>query len=82
MYEHDTTATSRHTITGKHPNPIAAATGTSATSDDTATEIWVWDANATVIWWHGPSDAKNAANVQHGTDGRATFFLMVIGRVC
>ena len=61
---------------------MAAATSTITTADTTATELWVWDANATAIWWHGPADAKHAANVQHGTDRRATFFLTVRGRVC
>ena len=61
---------------------MTAATATSTTANTTSTELWVWDANATAIWWHGPADAKNAANVQHGKDGRATFLLTVRGRVC
>ena len=61
---------------------MAAATSTSTTAYATATELWLWDANATAICWHGPADAKHAANVQHGTYGRATFFLTVRGRVC
>ena len=61
---------------------MAAATATSTTEYATATELWVWDTNDTAIWWHGPADAKHAANVQYGTDGRANFFLTVRGRVC
>ena len=61
---------------------MTAATATSTTEYATATELWVWDANSTAIWCHGPADAKHAANFQHGTDGRETFFLTVRGRVC
>ena len=61
---------------------MAAATSTSTAVDATATELWLWDANATAIWRHGPADSKHAANVQHGTVGRATFFLTVRGIVC
>ena len=53
---------------------MAEATETSKTADTTAIELWLWDANTTAILWHGPADAKHVANVQHGTDGRATFF--------
>ena len=59
---------------------MVAATATITAADATATELWVRDANTTAIWWHGSADAKHAANVQHGTDGRETFFLMVRGR--
>ena len=61
---------------------MVASTATSTASDATVTEPWVWDANDTAIWWHYPEDAKNAANIKHGTDGRETFFLTVRGRVC
>ena len=61
---------------------MAAATANITEADATATELWVWDAIATAIWWHGSADAKHAANVQHGIDGRATFFLTVRGTVC
>ena len=52
---------------------MTAARATSKIADATATKLWVWDSNATAIWWHGPADAKRAVNVQNATDGRATF---------
>ena len=81
-HDYDATATSCRTSTGTKPNPNAEATATRTARDATSIELWVWDSNVTAIWWHGPAGAKHAANVQHGTDGRATFFLTVRGRVC
>ena len=73
-HEYDTTSTSCHTSTGTQPKLNAAATATRKAADATATELWVWYEIATAIWWHVSAGAKHVANVQHGTDGRATFF--------
>ena len=81
-YEYDATEKSCCTSTDTKTKPNAASTATITAVDATATEFWVWDENATAIWWHVPAGTKHAANVQHGTDGWATFFLTVRGRVC
>ena len=69
-YEYDATATSRRT------NPMAAATATSTTADATAAELWVWDTNATALWWHGPADTNIQQIFNMGQMGGQFFFWM------